>query len=115
MNARGKTDCAGWLEGDSATCAPVAGEHPHISEVGRVLSRAGKAIYVIGENTLRGVYIRTSIIVTKLAELAGLSIKDRRIRTLPANRRYMPPPSSGHRGGAIEARMSREVILTFAS
>jgi len=29
MNARGKTDCAGWLEGDSTTCAPVAGEHPH--------------------------------------------------------------------------------------
>jgi len=85
-----------------------------ISEVGRVLSTTGKAVYVIGENTLRSTYIRTSVIVLKLAELAGLSMKERLIRTLPANRRYMPPPSAGHRGGMIEARMRREVVLTFA-
>jgi len=85
-----------------------------ISEVGRVLSRAGKAVYVVGENTLRGTYIRTSVIVSKLAQLAGLSVKERRTRTLPANRRYMPPPSSGHDGGAIEARMRKEIVLTFS-
>jgi hypothetical protein len=85
-----------------------------ISEVARVLSATGKAVYVVGENTLRGTYIRTSVIVSKLAELAGLSIKERRTRKLPANRRYMPPPSSGHSGGAIEARMRREVVLSFA-
>ena len=85
-----------------------------ISEVGRVLSRAGQAVYVVGENTLRGTYIRTSVIVTKLAQLAGLSMTERRTRALPANRRYMPPPSSGHDGGAIEARMRREIVLTFS-
>ncbi|MGA7220017.1 MAG: hypothetical protein WBX38_17005 [Candidatus Sulfotelmatobacter sp.] len=85
-----------------------------ISEVGRVLARRGKAVYVVGENTLRGTYIRTSLIVTKLAELAGLSMTERRIRILPANRRYMPPPSAGHTGGAIEARMRREIVLSFA-
>jgi DNA modification methylase len=85
-----------------------------ISEVGRVLSNTGKAVYVVGENTLRGTYIRTSVIVTKLAELAGLSIKERRTRNLPANRRYMPPPSPGYSGGTIQARMRREVVLTFA-
>jgi hypothetical protein len=84
-----------------------------ISEVGRVLSGSGKAVYVVGENTLRGTYIRTSVIVSKLADSAGLTIKERWTRTLPANRRYMPPPSSGHSGGAIEARMRREVVLTF--
>jgi hypothetical protein len=84
-----------------------------ISEVGRVLSSGGKAVYVVGENILRGTYIRTSVIVTKLAELAGLSIYDRRARTLPANRRYMPPPVSGHSGGAMQARMRREIVLTF--
>ncbi len=82
-----------------------------ISEVGRVLSAGGKAVYVIGENTLRGTYIRTSVIVTKLAEMAGLSLKEQRTHTLPANRRYMPPPSSGQ--GAMDARMRREVIMTF--
>jgi DNA modification methylase len=84
-----------------------------ISQVARVLSTTGKAVYVVGENTLRGTYIRTSVIVSKLAELAGLSLKEQRTRSLPANRRYMPPPSSGHSGGAIEARMRREVVLTF--
>jgi len=85
-----------------------------ISEVARVLARAGKAVYVVGENSLRGTYIRTSVIVTKLAELAGLGLRERRSRALPSNRRYMPPPSSGHIGGAIEARMRRELVLTFA-
>ncbi len=84
-----------------------------IGEVRRVLSSTGRAVYVVGENVLRGTYIRTSLIVSALAELAGLSLKERRTRNLPANRRYMPPPSSGHAGGAIEARMRREVVLTF--
>jgi hypothetical protein len=82
-----------------------------IGEVGRVLSKAGKAVYVVGENTLRGTYICTSVIVTKLAELAGLSMKERRRRTLPANRRYMPPPSSAL--GTMNTRMRREVVLSF--
>jgi DNA modification methylase len=85
-----------------------------ISEVARVLSNAGRAVYVIGENTLRGTYIRTSAIVARLAELSGLSLIERRMRALPANRRYMPPPSVGYAGGAIEARMRREIVLSFA-
>ena len=82
-----------------------------ISEVGRVLSSGGKAVYVVGENTLRGTYIRTSVIVTKLAESAGLSLTEQRNRTLPANRRYMPPPSSAQ--GTMDARMRREIVMTF--
>jgi hypothetical protein len=82
-----------------------------ISEVGRVLSSTGKAVYVVGENTLRGTYIRTSVAVSKLAELAGLSLQERRTRTLPANRRYMPPPSTAL--GTMDARMRREIVMTF--
>ena len=85
-----------------------------VNEVGRVLSRTGKAVYVIGENMLRGTYIRTSVIVSKLAELSGLTLKDRQTRALPANRRYMPPPSYRHVTGTMNARMRREVVLTFA-
>lgn len=84
-----------------------------ISEVGRVLSSNGKAVYVVGENTLRGTYIRTSLIVSALAERTSLKLIDRSTRALPASRRYMPPPSLGHKGGKIEARMRREVVLTF--
>ena len=82
-----------------------------VAEVGRVLSKTGKAVYVVGENTLRGTYIRNAIIVTKLAELAGLSMKEQRRRTLPASRRYMPPPSEAE--GMMNGRMRREVVLSF--
>jgi DNA modification methylase len=83
-----------------------------ITEVGRVLSPTGKAVYVVGENTLRDTYVRTSVIVSKLAEMAGLTLKEHRTRTLPPNRRYLPPPSSARRG-TINARIRREVVLTF--
>jgi hypothetical protein len=32
---------------------------------------------------------------------------------LPANRRYLPPPSSTGTDAALDARMRREVILSF--
>jgi DNA modification methylase len=83
-----------------------------IFEVARVLSAGGKAVFVVGENTVRGTYIRTAVIVTELAKLAGLLPIRRRVRGIPANRRYMPPPSS--RSGTMNARMRREVVLTFA-
>ena len=82
-----------------------------IAEVGRVLSKTGIAVYVVGENTVRGSYVRTSKIVTRLAELAGLSLRERRMRTLPANRRYMPPPDAS--AGSMNQRMRREIVLTF--
>lgn len=83
-----------------------------ILEVSRVLSKGGKAVFVVGENTMRCTYIRTAVIVTELAKLAGLLRVDRQVRSLPANRRYMPPPSS--RPGTMNGRMRKEVVLTFA-
>jgi hypothetical protein len=82
-----------------------------IKEVARVLEEGGKAVYVVGENTVRGTYIRNSTIMSKLAEAVGLTQIERRTRALPANRRYMPPPSTNI--GAMDARMRREVVLTF--
>lgn len=82
-----------------------------LSEVGRVLDDGGKAIYVVGENTVRGTYIRNSILVCEVAKLAGLTLDSRRTRALPANRRYMPPPAAD--AGSMDARMRREVVLTF--
>jgi hypothetical protein len=91
----------------------VADMHTAIREVSRVLSVSGNAIYVVGENTLRGTYIRTSQIVSKLAEFSGLRLKKRTSRALPANRRYMPPPTSSPQVGTMHARMRGEVVLTF--
>jgi hypothetical protein len=47
-----------------------------IKEVGRVLTDKGKAVYVVGENTVRGTYVRNSTAVCELAELAWISTEN---------------------------------------
>lgn len=83
-----------------------------LREVARVLTPGGKAVYVIGENTIRGTYIRNSAIVTTLAELTGLKFRKRRTRNIPANRRYLPPPTALG-SDSLNGRMRREVVLAF--
>ncbi len=80
-------------------------------EVSRVLSARGKAIYVIGENTIRGTYIPTASILVAVARLCSLKLYQRHVRTLPANRRYLPPPS--RKSANLGARMRQEIILEF--
>jgi adenine-specific DNA methylase len=84
-----------------------------LREVARVLAPNGRAVYVIGENTVRGTFIRNSVIVKAVAELSGLKLSSNRVRTLPADRRYLPPPSTQEDAEALSARMRREVVLSF--
>jgi SAM-dependent methyltransferase len=88
--------------------------HQAMSEAARVLVLGGKAIYVVGENTVRGTYIPNSRIVAAVAEMAGLEVDGRRSRTLPPNRRYLPPPSTESTTAGLDGRMRREVILSFS-
>jgi len=83
-----------------------------VREVARVLKPGGRAVYVVGENTLRGTYVRNATIVKAVGEMAGLRLTSRRSRALPANRRYLPPPSA-RSGAAMGTRMRREIVLTF--
>jgi SAM-dependent methyltransferase len=85
-----------------------------VSEVARVLAPGGKAVYVIGENTIRGTYVPNSRILQAIASEQGLLLERRRVRTLPANRRYLPPPVVADAMAMLNGRMRREVILTFA-
>lgn len=82
-----------------------------LREVVRVLTPRGQAVYVVGENTVRGTFIPTGQLITNLAAEAGLKLKSQRSRDLPSNRRYLPPPGRGC--AALDTRMRREVILTF--
>lgn len=84
-----------------------------IKEVSRVLVPGGRAIYVIGENTIRGIYIQNAKIIVALARKAGLRLVRRIGRRLPPNRRYLPPPDRRTRRGALDRRMRSEVILHF--
>ncbi|HEX8166901.1 MAG TPA: hypothetical protein VF601_14095 [Beijerinckiaceae bacterium] len=82
-------------------------------EVTRVLRAGGRAVYVVGDSTVRGTFVPNSSIVAAVAEEHGLRLKSRHERALPANRRYLPPPKRGASAEALDGRMRREVVLVF--
>ena len=84
-----------------------------VGETARVLADRGQAVFVVGENTVRGTFIPNSLIVNMLADTAGLRCITQRSRDLPANRRYLPPPSAQSKPVALNGRMRREVVLAF--
>lgn len=86
--------------------------HRALGEVTRVLKRNGHAVYVVGENTVKGTYIRNSLVIEQIASTCGLTLIKQRKRTLPENRRYLPPPLRDGKA-ALDVRMRREVVLEF--
>ena len=82
-------------------------------QIKRVLKkRTGRATIVVGDSWLRDVFIPNSAILGSAATDAGLVVVKRHKRVLPANRRYLPPPSKGT--SALANRMRSEVILSVA-
>jgi DNA modification methylase len=84
-----------------------------IAEVSRVLKRGGRAVYVVGDSTIRGTFVRNSSIVSAVAKQNGLKLVSRHSRKLPNNRRYLPPPRIIGSRDALDSRMRREVVLVF--
>jgi hypothetical protein len=82
-----------------------------LREVARVLAPSGRAVFVIGENTIRRTFIPTGTLLSYTARTVGLRLVSKRLRTLPGNRRYLPPPEIA--GEKLDTRMRREAILTF--
>jgi hypothetical protein len=84
-----------------------------LAEVSRVLKNGGRAVYVIGDSTSKGTFIRNSAIVEHVAVAKGLAVASRHSRTLPAKHRYLPPPGSRGRSGRLDVRMRHEVVVEF--
>ncbi len=82
-----------------------------IGELHRVLVPCGRAVLVVGDCTMRGVYVRNSRALAYLSEHHGLEVVRRRRRKLPPNRRYLPPPSSHESGPMLQNRLRTEVLL----
>jgi SAM-dependent methyltransferase len=82
-----------------------------MSEVARVLKPSGRAIFVVGNSCLKGVFIRNSNGVIKAAEMVGLKLLRQVERELPIWRRYLPTPAT--RNEPLGKRMKTETILTF--
>lgn len=84
-----------------------------ISEINRVLRPGGKAVLVVGNSCLRGVFVENSRAVTAAAVRLGLTPTARYERDLPANRRYLPPPTTTEASG-LGKRMRTESVLSFS-
>lgn len=83
-----------------------------MSELRRVLRPGGKAILVIGNSTLRGVFVRNAEVVATIAERIGFEPVRETERELPPSRRYLPPPKgSGY--SFLEKRMRTETVLSY--
>jgi hypothetical protein len=82
-----------------------------IREIARVLVPGGRATFVVGNSTLRGVFIKNSRAISLIGPKYGLNLLSSWTRKLPSNRRYLPPPSVGCTD--IQNRMRTEVVITL--
>lgn len=86
--------------------------HVVLAEIHRVLVNSGQAILVLGNNTIRGVFVRNDRAIGLLAKSVGFDIIQEYRRPLPPNRRYLPPPTA-EAELQLGARMREEVIITL--
>lgn len=83
-----------------------------IAEIHRVLRPGGKAVFVIGNSSVRGVFVKNARAVSAAAEQAGLKFIEQHERELPPSRRYLPPPVEMD-NSMLEKRMRTETVLAF--
>jgi hypothetical protein len=83
-----------------------------MGEAARVLRGDGVATLVVGNSSIRGVFLANDKAIAACAREAGLRQTSRRERPLPPSKRYLPPPgrTSGH---MLRQRMRAEVVLRF--
>lgn len=82
-----------------------------MNEVARVLKKDGKAILVVGNSCLKGVFIKNTDAVISAAKANGLSlnISETHEREIPENHRYLPINTAAH----LAKRMRTETVLSF--
>ena len=84
-----------------------------LKECARVLKSNGDAIFVVGDSSLKGMFIKNSEAITVLAKHHELRLTSRVVRPIPENRRYLPPPTIKTSGKELQRRMREEIILSF--
>jgi SAM-dependent methyltransferase len=83
-----------------------------LTEMHRVLKPGGKAVLVVGNSTLKGIFVDNALAVKTAAARLGLVRNGSYERDLPANRRYLPPPSDNETSD-LSKRMRTESVLSF--
>ena len=86
-----------------------------MEECARVLKHEGRAVFVVGDSAISGVFIKNSEGLIRLADGNGLSLVSRHKRPIETKRRYLPPPEFKSAGDNMRGRMREEVILEFCA
>lgn len=81
------------------------------SEVSRVLKPKGRAVFVVGNSCLKGVFINNARGVAQAASMVGLRLLRETERALPDQHRYLPLPRKSD--SPLGRRMRTESIMTF--
>lgn len=80
-------------------------------EAYRVLKKGSVGTYVMGNSTIRGVYVRNSELLKRAGVLAGFKILAETERDIPDHRRYMP--INVNAGNSLASRMRTEHVIDF--
>ncbi len=86
-----------------------------VAEIKRVLVPRGRAVVVVGNAAIRGVFISNSAAINLLAERNGLAVVSERRRTLDPSRRSLPPPGHAGAGQSLRKRLNEETILEMVA
>jgi SAM-dependent methyltransferase len=86
-----------------------------LAEIKRVLVPKGRAVVVVGNAAIRGVFVSNSAAITLLAERNGLTVVSERRRKLDPSKRYLPPPRHERAGRTLGKRLNEETILEMVA
>lgn len=95
----------GWIRRYAADMEAV------MEQIYRALKQTGHVVMVLGNSFIRGARVNNAALIEDLAKKSGFRVQGRRIREIPARRRYLPPPGDGT--NALDTRMRIETVLTL--
>ena len=93
----------GWIRRYAVDMQAVFGE------LARVVKQQGIVAMVVGNSFLSGAIVDNAMLVRDIALTSGFLVENSRVRSIPARRRYLPPP--GHGNNALDTRMREETVL----
>jgi SAM-dependent methyltransferase len=77
----------------------------------RVTKPGGHLVMVVADSQLKGVPIANSTICERTVKSHGFKLIEKKPRRLPAQHRYLPPPTNT--SGTLATRMKDEIVFTF--
>ena len=93
----------GWVRRYAVDMQAVFGE------LARVVKQHGTVVMVVGNSFLRRAVVNNAMLVRDIARESGFQVEDSRVRSIPARRRYLPPPRNGN--NMLDTRMREETVL----